>query len=134
MQNAGSYDFLATQHNLKNIHIAADNDLSFEASSWKVTEAASRRLASSGISSLVSRPEAIKKSKTDYNDVLKNHGEIEVKKQFVPAFTVEHLDKVTDKTRLSEIQIASSHVKQKETQIKNIQLKDNELLYSLPDI
>ena len=134
MQNAGSYDFLAIQHNLKNIHIAADNDLSFEAGSWKATEAASRRLASSGISSLVSRPEAIKENKTDYNDVLKNHGEIEVEKQFVPTFTIEHLDKVTDKTKLSEIQIASSHVKQKETQIKNIQQKDNELLYSLPDM
>ncbi len=134
MQNAGSYDFLAEQHNLKNIHIAADNDLSFEAGSWKATEAASRRLASSGISSLVSRPAAIKENKTDYNDVLKSYGEMEVKKQFVPAFTIEHLEKVTDKTRLSEIQVIDDPSKQKEAKLKDTQSKDNELLYLLPDI
>ncbi|MBU2546757.1 MAG: conjugative relaxase [Gammaproteobacteria bacterium] len=114
MQNVGSYDFLAKQHHTKELHIAADNDLSFEAGSWKATEAGAKKLAASGIKPLVARPETIKNSKTDYNDVLKRYGTNEMKRQFVPLFTMDVVGQVKDEVKLVPVFEVAKQVSDKE--------------------
>jgi hypothetical protein len=103
MQNIQHYDTLALKHGKNEIHIAADNDLSKEAGSWKSTEAGARKLAEKGVRPLVYQPESIKGQKTDYNDVYKRYGSAEVKKQFSPQYTIEPKSSITEKTKLIPI-------------------------------
>lgn len=100
MGNAGHYDFLAKTHGKDEIHIVADNDLSLEAGSWKMTEVAAQKIAMNGIKPLISRPESIRGEKTDFNDVLKRYGEREVSKQFYTAYTMDLGEPITEATRL----------------------------------
>lgn len=125
MQNVGGYAFLAKKHDKKELHIAADNDLSFESGSWKATEAGAKQLAKNNVKPLVSKPEVIKGEKTDYNDVYKRYGKNEVKKQFKPTFTIDEKQPVTDETKLTPIL--------QEKAINPLSVESKEQLYKIPD-
>ena len=125
MQNVGSYGFLAEKHQQDQIHIAADNDLSFEAGSWIATQTGARQLASEGITPIVTQPDTIKGKKTDYNDVLQRYGKTEIAKQFTAKFTIDCSQPITDKTTLQPII--------NETHKSPAQLSDAPSLYQIPE-
>jgi len=124
MQNIQHYDTLALKHGKKAIHIAADNDLSIEAGSWKSTESGARKLAEKGIEPLVAHPESIRGKKTDYNDVYKRYGSLEVKRQFVPKYTINPNESMTDNTKLQPMATSKK-------EFEKVLLIDD---YRLPDI
>jgi len=111
MQNVGHLSFLADQHETKEIHIAADNDLSFEVPSWKATEAGARKLESEGVRPLIALPKVVNGTKTDFNDVLKKFGSEEVIRQFQPKFEMARDQFSIGGPRLTEIQEKEKTIK-----------------------
>lgn len=126
MQNVGHYDFLTHQHNNRQLYIAADNDLSFEAGSWRATQAGARQLAKQGIQPMIAMPQAIKNQKTDYNDVLKRYDSKEVAKQFQASFAFGQQE-IADDTQLIAIKPNDTN------QIADT-IGKSEQLYQLPEV
>ena len=111
MQNIQHFDYLALQHDEKEIYIAADNDLSENSGSWKATEAGARKLAEKGIKPIVSQPDAIKGQKTDFNDVMKEYDSREVKRQFSPKYFFDPQCNITDDTKMCSIDLTPKSAK-----------------------
>ena len=124
MQNVQHYDYLALKHGKEEIHIAADNDLSIEAGSWKSTEAGAKKLAEQGVRPIVSQPETIKGVKTDFNDVYKRYGADEIKRQFVPQYSISPDMNITEETKLQPLSKLGDKAK------NTIEISD----YRIPDL
>ena len=126
MQNVGHYDFLVKHNNNTAFYIAADNDLSFEAGSWRATQAGARQLAKQDIQPMVAMPQAIKNQKTDYNDVLRRYDSKEVAKQFQASFAFGQQE-IADDTQLIAI-------KPNDTNQIAETIDKSEQLYQLPEV